>query len=323
MVGVRQVGVEELSDYGSLLQTPFWARLKTASGWKSRAVEVDNLRLLVLQRTIAPGFEISYVPMAPEDTSHLPSIAQALSETVCRTSFLIRFDLPWGSGEPPQHKRLVRLGYTIQPEATVQVDLGLSPEMLLSGFSKRVRRHIRKGEEFLTLTRWDGSEQELELWYSLYIKTGKREGFLTRPRSYFQQMLSSTQNDRVFSRLYLSYQQTQLNAGIIVLFGPSQGIYLYGASERGEQIMSGSYLLQWQAILDAQERGCGIYDLNGVAPQYSEIFHHLGGLNLFKTGFSDKIITRPGCYDYLVKPVQYTLYSTAERLRIRQSRKRR
>jgi lipid II:glycine glycyltransferase (peptidoglycan interpeptide bridge formation enzyme) len=321
MMAVRPIDFDKLPDDGNPLQTPFWARMKEGSGWTSLSVEIDKKPLLILQKHIFPGFHLSYVPMPEIEGSRLPEIARSLGASVCSRSFVLRFDLPPGVDAPPEHGNLLNTGYTIQPEATVHVELEGGLQQLYDGFSKRVRRHIRKGEQQLQATRWDGSDAQFDQWYGLYEQTSKREGFTMRPKSYLRNMLTAYNSERVYSRLFLCYQDEELTAGIIVLFAAAQALYLYGASQRGEGIVSGSYLLQWHAIQEAKAHGCRLYDLGGTAPLYTEAVHHLGGLNMFKTGFSADIISRAGCFDYVQKQFPYRLYITAERLRIQRSRR--
>jgi lipid II:glycine glycyltransferase (peptidoglycan interpeptide bridge formation enzyme) len=39
------------------------------------------------------------------------------------------------------------------------------------------------------------------------------------------------------------------------------------------------------------------------------------GLYRFKTGFGGRIVHRPGCWDYPLRPLAYRLYRLAERAR--------
>lgn len=74
-------------------------------------------------------------------------------------------------------------------------------------------------------------------------------------------------------------------AGIWVFF-PSRAIYYYGASssdpEHRKQMAP--YLLQWQAIHDAQQAGIPIYDFLGVADP-DDPDDHLAGVTMFKERF--------------------------------------
>jgi lipid II:glycine glycyltransferase (peptidoglycan interpeptide bridge formation enzyme) len=84
------------------------------------------------------------------------------------------------------------------------------------------------------------------------------------------------------------------------------------------------YALQWKVMQDAHAAGCTVYDLFGIPPDDNPN-HPMAGLYRFKTGFGGKILHRPGSWDYPFKPLLYTLFSSAERLRkkIRDRKKRR
>ena len=73
-----------------------------------------------------------------------------------------------------------------------------------------------------------------------------------------------------------------------------------------------AYLLQWQAIRDAREVGCGSYDVYGIPPA-NDPHHPMYGLYRFKTGFGGTLIHRCGVYDAPVKPGLYRLFRVVEK----------
>ena len=72
---------------------------------------------------------------------------------------------------------------------------------------------------------------------------------------------------------------------------------------------------------DAKEYGCTQYDLFGIPPDENPD-HPMAGLYRFKTGFGGHILHRGGSWDYPCKPVLYTLFRAAERLRKKMRDKR-
>ena len=74
----------------------------------------------------------------------------------------------------------------------------------------------------------------------------------------------------------------------MVIFWQGIGFYHQGASVNSK--IPASYLLQWEAIKEAQRRGCHLYNFWGIAPinDNCEIMnkkHPWAGLSLFKMGF--------------------------------------
>jgi lipid II:glycine glycyltransferase (peptidoglycan interpeptide bridge formation enzyme) len=68
------------------------------------------------------------------------------------------------------------------------------------------------------------------------------------------------------------------------------------------------FLLQWQAILDAKEKGCTKYDFGGVNTSTKE--NSWSGITTFKQGFSPrtKPVEFPGTYDIVVNSRAYMIY---------------
>ena len=77
-----------------------------------------------------------------------------------------------------------------------------------------------------------------------------------------------------------------------------------------------NYLLQWEAMRWATERGCQTYDLYGVpdldqAPleaQFRSRSDGLWGVYRFKRGFGGSIARAPGAFDRAYSPALYRLY---------------
>ena len=122
---------------------------------------------------------------------------------------------------------------------------------------------------------------------------------------------NSKEDPRV--NLYIAYSEEDALSAIITLFTKTEAIYLYGASSNIKRNFMSTYLLQWQAILDAKEYGSLHYDFYGIPPE-NDPHHPMYGLYLFKTGFGGKIIHRPGSFDIPLSPL-YNLYELAENAR--------
>ena len=101
---------------------------------------------------------------------------------------------------------------------------------------------------------------------------------------------------------------------IITMFYKDEATYLYGASSNEHRNLMSTYLLQWQAIKDAKEYGCKVYDFYGIPPT-DEPSYPMVGLYRFKTGFGGKIVHRIGSIDVFRSKILYKLYSWLEKLR--------
>ncbi len=77
-----------------------------------------------------------------------------------------------------------------------------------------------------------------------------------------------------------------------------------------------TYLLQWEAIRWARQKGCKIYDMWGVPDSPETVLEEnflnrsdgLWGVYRFKRGFGGKIHRTVGAWDRVYRPITYKLY---------------
>ena len=339
-------------------QSHFWGSVKKASGWKplyflyypESGKQDRGYPFLVLEKRLFHILPIFYIPFGPDifekkqynspgisttfDTEAITAIGKALRKWISPFSIFIRFDLPWGvmlsleAHKPAEEKSGKILAdlricpYAIQPEATYQIDLQQSLDMLFSNFRTRCRRYIKKGIEQLIIRDWNGDKHTAESWYNLYCHTAERDGFSPRSKHYINTLLELGKDKRedVKVVLFLAYKDAEMRGGIIVMYTEQEGVYLLGASRIDKNIPSSSYLLQWHAIQFLKKQGCITYDLFGV-PKMNSSDTHLAGLELFKSSFGGKYIEREKSIDVIGCKPLYHLYSFLEQIRITSARK--
>ena len=116
--------------------------------------------------------------------------------------------------------------------------------------------------------------------------------------------------------LIAEYQGTPL-AGLMVFNRGLHAWYLYGASASDHRDRMPTYLLQWEAIRWARDRGCLEYDLWGVPDEneaaleanFTDRDDGLWGVYRFKRGFGGELRRNPGPWDRVYQPLLYKLYS--------------
>jgi lipid II:glycine glycyltransferase (peptidoglycan interpeptide bridge formation enzyme) len=342
----------------SFLQSSMWGRFKSRFGWKANAFSVDwdtgGLKsLLVLSRRIAPGISMAYIPWGPELPAKLSSdpimrdkalteIAPALRSLLPHVSF-IRFDPPWEMGIPDPQGGVAappfkRAAADIQPPDTVLIDLNRPLQDILSAMKPKWRYNIGLAEKrnvsINTYTinyntdNVNGYEQAINVFYQLLTETAKRDGIAIHSIEYYQTLFEECKKTQSTVpptlHLYTAVHEGDTLAAIIVLFRGNEATYLYGASSNIKRNLMSPYALQWKVMQDAKASGCTVYDLFGIPPDDNPK-HPMAGLYRFKTGFGGSIVHRPGSWDYPCKPMLYSLFSCAERLRkkLRDNRKQR
>ena len=116
------------------------------------------------------------------------------------------------------------------------------------------------------------------------------------------------------ARLYMAYADGVAIAGTLAILYGDKVWYLYGASDNAFRNAMPNYLLQWEMIRWAVERGCNVYDFRGVSGDLSED-NPLYGLYRFKKGFGGDLVEFAGEFNYLINPAVDKLVNLGIKLR--------
>ena len=136
----------------SFLQTPFWAEVKAAEGWRPYFFDEDGGRILLLVRTLRRGLAVGYVPFGWGQSAVTPQSAaekgRRWQKETGEPLFLIKWDFPlytvftkeegidpqfdFGIGAP-----LKKAVADIQPPDTTILDLTKSDEELFAAMHRK------------------------------------------------------------------------------------------------------------------------------------------------------------------------------------------
>lgn len=259
--------------------------------------------------------------------------------------------------------KIQKAPHDMQPKEIFVIDIAKSEEELLSEMKSKTRYNIKIAQkrgisvqvisnfQFLP-PQWDpakavaisnqariSNDKDNKYYYvdkfiELVNLTAKRKGVSFHPGNYYKKMFEII--PREILRLYCAkYNGKIIAANLVVFFGDS-AIYLHGATDDEYRNVMAPYLLQWQAILDAKEKGCKYYDFGGVKipqpathnPQpdpnkkvtsykLQAMGNSWSGITKFKLGFSEK--TQPteflGSYDIILNNQKYFLYRILQKMK--------
>jgi lipid II:glycine glycyltransferase (peptidoglycan interpeptide bridge formation enzyme) len=249
----------------------------------------------------------------------MADLAAALRPLLPKDTAFIRFDPPWytegtETPPPPVGPPFVRSAADVQPPDTVLVDLAPSEHDILMAMKPKCRYNIKFAEKRgVTLRRLDA--EGLDIFYSIFLETAERDGINIHSLEYYKTLFAHCSNyPGQELRLYLAEHEGDSLGALIVLIRGREAVYLYGASSNRKRNLMAAYALQWRAMKDARAAGCTEYDLFGIAPG-NDPSHPMAGLYRFKTGFGGRVIHRPGCWDYVYKPLTKNIFSAAEKTR--------
>jgi len=316
---------------GHLLQSWAWGELKARFGWQVRRVAAGSACAQVLFRPLPAGLgTIAYVPKGPAadlgDRVALESLLDAIAPLARQLRAICLKVEPNVEDNPETVAHLRALGFrpspqTVQPRRTIVLDLAAEPEAILARMKSKTRYNIRlAGRRGVTVR--PGGADDLSAFYRLMEITARRDGFGIHSRAYYEAVyhlfIAPGQG-----RLLLAEYEGRLLAGLIVLAFGGTAIYMYGASSDAHRNRMPTYLLQWEAIRWAKERGCRTYDLWGVPDEeeatleaeFTRRRDGLWGVYRFKRGFGGRLVRSVGAWDRVYAPLRYRLYAAAVRRR--------
>ena len=287
---------------GHFAQSILWAKQKPMWQWETVVSrdETGKIKgsLALLIRKIIPGmpFTMMYGCRGPvsdlDDKETLKELLEGAKVLAKKHhAYVIKIDPDVSSQETGYKKILEELGFrltgggatfdAIQPQYVFRLNTeGKTADDLLMALPQSTRRKVRTGAKKGVTTEIRGKEA-IPDFARLMLETGVRDGFVTRDAGYFEAMLD---NLGEHARLYMAYYEGEAIAGTLAIWYGDKVWYLYGASANEHRNLMPNYMLQWNMIEWAVEKGCRIYDFRGVPGQVGED-HPLYGLYKFKLGF--------------------------------------
>lgn len=312
---------------GNFCQAWAWGRVKGRGEWSPARVgyHLDGELVgaaQVLFRPLPLGRSLAYAPRGPVVDLETLAGAEARAglfdglEALCRARRAICLKVDpcltagnwhWltncGAARTPSGDAF---GGT-QPKYVMRLDLTDGLEAVFAGFRSDYRNRIRKSEKRGVTVRGAESPADWQAFYELLVETAARQEFGIRAKSYFD-AIAEELTGACAARLFLAEREGRAVGAILcVAYGPTTW-YLYGGmNDEGREHYSG-YLLQWEAIRWAHERGCRVYDFRGVAPPEA-VDSPLYGLNRFKSGFGPAEVEWVGEFDLIFARLPYRAFT--------------
>jgi lipid II:glycine glycyltransferase (peptidoglycan interpeptide bridge formation enzyme) len=176
---------------------------------------------------------------------------------------------------------------TPRPYRTIAVSLGGTLEEIRARLQQKWRNQLnaagRKGLSVACGT--DGSF--FERFERVFAEMLDRKGFESRVRPELFKDVQTTAVESDRTSVLLASEQGKDVAGIIVSFLGDSPVYLLGATATQGMQTKAAYLLQWEAVKIAKDRGARYYDLGGTDPESNPGVHH------FKVGMGGADVCAP------------------------------
>lgn len=321
-----------LANGGHLLQSWQWGEFKARHGWRPERVSVHGADgegyAQVLFRAKGP-ISIGYIPRGPVMTGTPDKVWPELRAEIDRAarrnraiSVIIEPNQHLGLTGTYRNAGVVRGPAHLQPERTVRMPLDDDETMLRRMHQKTrysVRLAMRRGVE---IERKDARDPgSLDQFYTLMKDTADRNEFAIHSHAYYADFMDVFGDDALF--VFASWEGNLSSVIMAAAFG-DEAIYMYGASSTEHRGHGASFLLQFEAMKWARDRGCTHYDLWGIPKQDPESLRGEDNVSLagtkgddwrgiyrFKTGFGGDIVSFPDTLERRYVPVLPWLARTA------------
>lgn len=324
----------------SLLQTAQWADVKARMGWEAfpklwkRADGSVEAAALILKRplTLGPlrsGMSFLYVPRGPlmdwnNDALRDRVFADLAAFGREQKALFVKIDpdVPTLFGEPgtederenPAGQKLLAAyekgGWVHSPQQiqfanSVWINTEPSEADLLANMKQRTRYKVRLAEKKgVTVRR--GTPENFEAIAALYAETSARDGFLIRDRDYYLDVWQRFYDADMLTPL-IADVEGQMVAAVMIFVTGNTARYVYGMSGPDHREKMPNYLLQWEAIRLAKEKGCSVYDLWGAPDEFTED-DRMWGVYQFKRGLGGEVVITPGAWDLPLQKQGYDLF---------------
>jgi len=176
------------------------------------------------------------------------------------------------------------------------LDIQRLKEELLVGMRKTTRYEVRQAEKLGVKVIHSTDAKDLASFFLLYQVTSTRQGFVPHQGIGEEFEIYALQKKAL---LLLGQYEGKILAGAVILFYGNQAFYHHGASLVTK--IPVSYLVQWEAIQEAQKRGMKVYNFWGIAPE-DKPNHPWRGITLFKKGFGGREIKYIHAHDLPISP---------------------
>lgn len=319
------------SKHGTFTQSALWADVK--KGWENETVvsrdengEINGTMLVLIKKMPLLGISALYAPRGPvcdwHDRKVLQNLFSQLREVAKQhRAFMVRIDPMVDIADVQSIENLKKLGFVYHPERvgydTVQcrenyvLDIaGKTADEIFANFKSKWRYNIRLAQRKGVTCGFYGAEK-LDDFMPLMEQTAERDGFCTRDKAYFENLLQSFGGK---ARLCMCYLGDEAISGALCIDYAGTMSYVYGCSSNQHRDYMPNYLMQWTMIQEAVANGDEIYDFCGVPYWYDET-HKNYGVYRFKQGFGGRVQTYAGEFDYDFKPFLARLARTAATLK--------
>lgn len=186
------------------------------------------------------------------------------------------------------------------PESSWKLNIEPDSEKLLDGMRKTTRYLIKKALQDKDIEIIKSTNvSDIDLFYKLHTPVARLQKFVPFSLEYLKKEFSAFLQDNNIV-LYFAKYKGQYIATSFEVFWSGIGFYHHAALLPEYHKIPVSALLQWEAIKEAKNRGCKMYDFWGYADPVKNPKHPYAGPTLFKMGFGGYVDEYVKTQDYII-----------------------
>lgn len=321
------------TDGGHILQSYEWNRFKKTVGWQPNYLVYEQagflLYFVLAQKPASFLGNIYYCAKGPGFFKDFKTDKQSKARFIdfCNElksfitdhdhkAILVKIEPELIDGELDiKEYGLKKSSADLQFKATIFIDIEPSEDEILNSFKQKTRYNIRlAGRKGVEVVRRETNDESIEIMYSLMAATQSRAGFFLRKKEYFADYWR-TLSKAGLGQMIFAEHEGEILSGIFVTHFNNSGYYKDGGSYPIKRNLMSPYLLQWEGMRWAKEKGAIRYDLVAVPPKaYLEDPNHpQAGLYQFKRGFNEEVTEFVGCWDIPISSTKYRIWQRQEK----------
>ncbi len=297
----------------NLLQSENWAKYQEALGHKTWFLSCDEGKTLVIKLPLYKDKSYLYVPRGPKCSVRgwhvfMSRVKEIAREENCLFIRVEPFIVPNHTLKKIGFKKVNKyspMGRQYSPMDTLLLDLRKGEEALLAEMKPKGRYNIRLAERKEVSVRQSQKTDDLKAFYRLSLGLSGR-GYTPFGYDHYQKLFDVLAKKKNI-KMFVAEHKKEILAVLIVSFFGKVAIYLHGASSDKSRELMPNNLAQWEAIKEAKQRGCEVYDFWGIAPK-DEANHPWAGITRFKENFGGEPVQFLGAFDFTFKPFWYRMF---------------
>lgn len=193
-------------------------------------------------------------------------------------------------------------------EATWKLDILSETNDLLNQMRKTTRYLVKKATDNPDISiEFARDDKAVQVYQKLNREVSKRQHFTPFSDEFVKNEFEifNKENQAIF--IFGKYKG-EVVAGALIIFWSGIAFYHQAASLGKFSKFSIPYLLQWEAIKEAQRRGCRVYDFWGFTDPEKFPNHPWAGPTLFKMGFGGYKEEYVQTQDFVLSPKYWLNY---------------